>query len=183
MLTMEPETDTLVPSIISEDRQLELALGATPRETTVFLPYIAPERTARVKTPRRLPVGLAFDHPMFPHGTLAGHRRGCRGADTCAGHPDTGATCLDADHEYQRHRRDLERGLSAEQGDQERAERPPVIPAGIAQNHPLYPHGTVSGYTRGCRDNCTSTTGTTCREARRAYDRKLHADKKNGPSA
>ncbi|MEP6477817.1 MAG: hypothetical protein ABJB03_00370 [Rhodoglobus sp.] len=48
--------------------------------------------------PKRLPQGLALDDPDFPHGTTAGHTRGCKVDDTCPSSP----TCREAKNAYLR---------------------------------------------------------------------------------
>jgi hypothetical protein len=143
----------------------------------------------------------------FPHGTKDGFQQGCKTNPMCSNDGITAQTCKDAATHYRsdfRYKKLVDGGMPEHHAWQQlfaEDSAPVVAPKPkprarskefdepieeITDAAPEVPkparkiaaHGTTSGYSAGCRDNCPGDeNGVTCRQAVAAYQREKKAER------
>lgn len=143
----------------------------------------------------------------FPHGTKAGFEQGCKTNPLCPNDGITEQTCKEAATHYRSdfaYKKLVDGGMSEHEAWQQMfaEDSAPVVvakPKPVARPkefvepitadadatpvvakpaRKIAAHGTTSGYSAGCRDNCPGDeNGVTCRQAIAAYQREKKAER------
>jgi hypothetical protein len=143
---------------------------------------------------------------QFPHGTKAGFDQGCKTNPMCANDGITAQTCKEAATHYRSdfaYKKLVDGGMSEHDAFQQMfaEDSAPVVakpkptarpkeftepipdaenaaPVAAKPTRKIAAHGTTSGYSAGCRDNCPGDeNGVTCRQAIAAYQREKKAER------
>lgn len=143
----------------------------------------------------------------FPHGTKAGFEQGCKTNPMCSNDGITAQTCKEAAAHYRsdfQYKKLVDGGMSehdafqqmyaedsapvvapkpkprarAKEFDEPIPEAVDTAPVAATPARKVAAHGTTSGYSAGCRDNCPGNeNGVTCRQAVAAYQREKKAER------